>query len=92
MRTILVFMSALCIAFAVSCSKKAENPNAAVSFFIGDVTRNGSPVNIGSPPNSADGEGDTFVSPDQKYLILTSTRADGPPFFVQAGLNETISP
>lgn len=37
----------------------------------------GPPVNIGSPPNSSDGEGDTFVSPDEKYLILTSTRADG---------------
>lgn len=37
----------------------------------------GSPVNIGSPPNSSEGEGDTFVAPDEKYLILTSTRADG---------------
>lgn len=37
----------------------------------------GAPVNIGSPPNSSEGEGDTFVSPDEKFLILTSTRSDG---------------
>lgn len=35
------------------------------------------PVNIGSPPNSSDGEGDTFVSPDERYLIFTSSRAGG---------------
>ena len=54
MRTFLVFMSALCIAFAVSCSKKAENPDAAVSFFRGDVTRNGSPVSIGDVVSESD--------------------------------------
>jgi Tol biopolymer transport system component len=35
------------------------------------------PVNIGSPPNSSDGEGDTFVSPDERYLIFASNRAGG---------------
>jgi Tol biopolymer transport system component len=32
------------------------------------------PVNIGSPPNSDRGEGDTFVSPDERYLIFTANR------------------
>jgi Tol biopolymer transport system component len=31
-------------------------------------------VNIGSPPNSRDAEGDTFVSPDERYLIFSSRR------------------
>ncbi len=35
------------------------------------------PVNIGTPPNSSDSEGDTFVSPDERYLILTSNRPGG---------------
>ena len=38
------------------------------------------PVNIGSPPNSSEGEGDTFVSPDERYLIFTSRRAGGAGF------------
>jgi hypothetical protein len=37
----------------------------------------GSPVNVGSPPNSSDGEGDTFVAPDQSYLIFSANRAGG---------------
>jgi Tol biopolymer transport system component len=39
--------------------------------------RFGTPVNIGSPPNSSDDEGDTFVSPDERYLIFGSSRAGG---------------
>jgi Tol biopolymer transport system component len=39
--------------------------------------RFGTPVNLGSPPNSGDGEGDTFVSPDERYLIFSSNRAGG---------------
>jgi hypothetical protein len=35
------------------------------------------PVNLGSPPNSSEGEGDTFVSPDQSYLIFSANRAGG---------------
>jgi hypothetical protein len=37
----------------------------------------GPPVNVGSPPNSSEGEGDTFVSPGQDYLILTLLRENG---------------
>jgi Tol biopolymer transport system component len=37
----------------------------------------GEPVNIGSPPNSSENEGDTFASPDERYLILTSNRPGG---------------
>jgi hypothetical protein len=37
----------------------------------------GTPVNIGSPPNSASGEGDTFAAPDERYLIFSSSRAGG---------------
>ena len=36
--------------------------------------RFGTPVNIGSPPNSSDAEGDTFASPDESYLIFSSRR------------------
>ena len=36
-----------------------------------------SPVNVGSPPNSSEGEGDTFVSPDQTYLIFSARRDGG---------------
>jgi Tol biopolymer transport system component len=39
--------------------------------------RFGAPVNIGSPPNSDLGEGDTFVSPDEQYLIFSSNRSGG---------------
>jgi Tol biopolymer transport system component len=39
--------------------------------------RFGTPINIGSPPNSSDDEGDTFVSPDERYLIFASMRAGG---------------
>jgi hypothetical protein len=39
--------------------------------------RFGPPVNIGSPPNSSDGEGDTFVAPDERYLVFSSSRAGG---------------
>ena len=39
--------------------------------------RFGTPVNIGRPANSDDGEGDTFASPDERYLIITSTRSGG---------------
>jgi Tol biopolymer transport system component len=39
--------------------------------------RFGTPVNIGSPPNSNDDEGDTFVSPDERYLIFGSSRRAG---------------
>lgn len=35
------------------------------------------PVNIGSPPNSDRAEGDTFVSPDEQYLIFMSVRPGG---------------
>jgi Tol biopolymer transport system component len=31
----------------------------------------GTPVNIGRPPNTEGGEGDPFVSPDERYLIVT---------------------
>ncbi len=37
----------------------------------------GTPVNVGSPPNSSETEGDTFVSPDQSYLIFASNRPGG---------------
>lgn len=37
----------------------------------------GTPVNLGSPPNSSDGEGDTFASPDETFLILASNRPGG---------------
>jgi uncharacterized protein (TIGR02246 family) len=37
----------------------------------------GPPVNVGNPPNSSEGEGDTFVSADQQYLILTLVRESG---------------
>jgi hypothetical protein len=37
----------------------------------------GPPVNVGSPPNSSEGEGDTYVSPDQTYLIFSARRAGG---------------
>ncbi len=37
----------------------------------------GIPANIGSPPNSTGGEGDTFASLDERYLIVTSSRAGG---------------
>lgn len=39
--------------------------------------RFGTPVNVGSPPNSDGGEGDAFVSPDERYLIVSSTRPGG---------------
>ena len=39
--------------------------------------RFGTPVNIGSPPNSSAGEGDTFASPDERYLIFSSNREGG---------------
>src|SRR6185295_7642527 len=39
--------------------------------------RFGQPVNIGPPANSDGGEGDTFASPDERYLIITSTRPGG---------------
>ena len=45
--------------------------------------RFGQPVNIGAPANSAASEGDTFVSPDEKFLIITSGRDGG---FGQADL------
>lgn len=61
MRTFLVIASAACIAFAVSCSKKAENPAASISFFIGDVTRNGAAVNIGDVVS----EHDTIITATQ---------------------------
>jgi hypothetical protein len=35
------------------------------------------PVNIGPPINTEHSEGDTFVAPDESYLILTSTRPGG---------------
>lgn len=35
------------------------------------------PVNIGPPINTEQGEGDTFVAPDESYLILTSVRPGG---------------
>ena len=47
MRKIMIIAAALTLACAVSCSKKAENADASISFFIGDVTRNGTAVNIG---------------------------------------------
>ena len=37
----------------------------------------GAPVNIGSPPNSSGDEGDTFASPDERYLIFASGRERG---------------
>lgn len=37
----------------------------------------GAAVNIGSPPNSNLGEGDTFVSPDEQFLILSGMRPGG---------------
>jgi hypothetical protein len=37
----------------------------------------GIPVNIGSPANSTDTDGDTFASPDERYLIITSSRPGG---------------
>ena len=39
--------------------------------------RFGTPVNVGSPPNSSAGEGDTFAAPDEQYLIFASGRAGG---------------
>ena len=39
--------------------------------------RLGEAVNIGSPLNSDLGEGDTFVSPDEQYLIFSANRAGG---------------
>lgn len=39
--------------------------------------RFGTPVNVGSPPNSPQREGDTFVAPDEKYLIFSSGRSGG---------------
>jgi len=35
------------------------------------------PVNLGSPINSEHSEGDTYVAPDESYLILTSGRPGG---------------
>lgn len=35
------------------------------------------PVNLGKPANSEAGEGDPFVSPDERYLIITARRPDG---------------
>ena len=35
------------------------------------------PANIGPPVSSPDREGDVFVAPDESYLIVTSTKADG---------------
>jgi hypothetical protein len=37
----------------------------------------GEPVNIGRPANTDGGEGDPFASPDERYLIITTVRADG---------------
>ena len=39
--------------------------------------RFGDPVNIGPPVNTANGEGDPFISPDERYLIVTTGRAGG---------------
>jgi len=35
------------------------------------------PVNLGAPVNSTATEGDTFASPDERYLIITAARDDG---------------
>jgi Tol biopolymer transport system component len=35
------------------------------------------PVNIGPPINTEFSEGDTYVSPDERYLIMTSSRPGG---------------
>ena len=35
------------------------------------------PINIGAPANSTASDGDTFASPDERYLIITTTRDDG---------------
>lgn len=43
----------------------------------GADSRFGTAVNIGSPPNSSDAEGDTFASPDERYLIFSSRREGG---------------
>ena len=37
----------------------------------------GEPVNVGPPINSEFGTGDTFVSPDESYLIVSSRRPGG---------------
>lgn len=37
----------------------------------------GEPQNLGAPVNSVSGEGDTFVAPDESYMILTSSRPGG---------------
>ena len=39
--------------------------------------RFGAAVNIGNPPNSDLGEGDTFVSTDEQYLIFSANRPGG---------------
>lgn len=35
------------------------------------------PVNLGPPINTAAGEGDTYVAPDESYLLVASSRPDG---------------
>ena len=35
------------------------------------------PVNLGAPINTEHGEGDTWVAPDESYLVLTSGRPGG---------------
>lgn len=35
------------------------------------------PVNVGAPVNSESGTGDTFVAPDESYMIITTTRQGG---------------
>jgi hypothetical protein len=40
-----------------------------------DEDRFGDPVNVGPPINGEFGTGDTFVAPDERYLILASGRA-----------------
>jgi hypothetical protein len=37
----------------------------------------GAPVNVGPPVNSEHGVGDTFVAPDESYMILSSRRPGG---------------
>lgn len=35
------------------------------------------PVNVGAPVNSESGTGDTFVAPDESYMVITTTRPGG---------------
>ena len=52
-RTAIISLSAL-LAIAVSCSKPAAENYASISFFIGEVTKNGAPVAIGDSVNEKD--------------------------------------